>query len=144
MASLKFIKRLASSVLGLGTSHIKILDAIKAGDALTRDDVRGLISEGVIVGEPVAGVGKSKARLKQRKVRKGRRRGQGSKKGATGPVARRVWITTTRSLRALLKRLKPSLNDASSYRAVYKKIKGGLFKNKRQLLLYLKENKLVK
>ena len=47
--------------------------AKKAKDALTTEDVRGLISQGVVVELPKTGVGRGKAKIKQARKQAGRR-----------------------------------------------------------------------
>ncbi|NYZ78053.1 50S ribosomal protein L19e [Candidatus Micrarchaeota archaeon] len=141
--SLKTVKRLASRVLGVGESHVKILDAKRASEALTSDDVRSLISEGAIVGEQKMGVGRAKARFKQARLHAGRRRQKGSVKGGRKTRGKKKWISMTRGTRRLLASLKPSLKKGY-YRNSYLKIKGGYFKSKAQLLQYLRDNKAFK
>ncbi len=141
--SLKTVRRLASRLLGVGESHVKILDAKRAGEALTSDDVRSLISEGVIVGEQRVGVGRAKARFKQARLHSGRRRQHGSRKGGRKAKKKKKWVSLTRGMRRALSALKPSLKKGY-YRNAYLKIKGGYFKSKAQLLQYLRENKSFK
>jgi len=43
------IKRMAASVLKCGISRIRIKDAKEALQAMTKDDVRGLIKRGIVV-----------------------------------------------------------------------------------------------
>jgi ribosomal protein L19E len=54
--SLKTVRRLAARLLRAGESRIRIIDAKRASEALTGDDVRSLIAEGVIALEPPRGV----------------------------------------------------------------------------------------
>jgi len=141
--SLKTVKRLASRLLRVGESHVKILDAKRASEALTRDDVRSLISEGVIVSEQKTGVGRAKARFKHSRLHAGRRRGVGSRKGGRKARGKKKWVSVTRGLRRVLLSLKPLLKKGY-YRNAYLKIKGGYFKSKAQLIQYLRDNKAFK
>jgi large subunit ribosomal protein L19e len=138
---LKTVKRLAANLLGVGESHVKILDAKRASEALTRDDVRGLLKEGVVFVEHKKGVGRGKARFKQDRKHAGRRRGVGSRKGSKR-IEKKIWMKRVRALRRVLKRFSDSM-DSRAYRNAYKKIKGGYFKNKRHLVSFLKEKKIL-
>ena len=142
---LKTIKRLAGSILKAGESRVKFTDSVKAKEALTRDDVRSLIDQGVIVVEQKKGIGRSKARFKQSRLHAGRRRGPGSTKGAKYAVVSRKqrWIVKVRSQRRILKQLKPSLNEGE-FRRLYKMVKGNFFKSKKHLISFAKENNLLK
>ena len=143
--SLKTVRRLAASILKAGESRIKFADSSKAKEALTRDDVRSLIQQGVITRIQKKGVGRAKARFKQSRVHAGRRRGVGSSKGKKFALVPRKerWMDKVRSQRKLLKQLKPSL-EKSSFRKLYLMVKGNFFRNKKHLIAYAKENKLLK
>ena len=136
--SIKTTIRIASRVIGAGTSRIMIMDPKAAKDALTADDVRELIKEGAIKVRPKAGVGRGKAARKQSRKEEGRRRGEGSRKGkkfAKTPSKDR-WMEKVRSQRLLLSRLKPRLKKGA-YRDTYLQIKGNAFKTKKELLAHL-------
>ncbi|MFH1779968.1 MAG: 50S ribosomal protein L19e [Candidatus Micrarchaeota archaeon] len=143
--SLKTIRRLASKVLKIGESHIKILDAKKAAEALTTEDVKALIKEGAIKATQKKGVGRGKAKIKQARKKLGRRIGPGSKFGKKYAIISRKkrWISRVRSQRKLLESISSSLVDGAK-RKIYSRIKGGSFDNKKQLLSYLNEKKLLK
>ena len=143
--SLKTIRRIAASILKAGESRVKFKDTASAKEALTRDDVRGLIQEGVIVLEQKKGIGRSKARFKQKRVHAGRRRGTGSTKGAKYSVVSRKqrWMGKVRSQRRLLQQLKGSLKEGE-FRKLYSMIKGNFFRNKKHLLSFARENNLLK
>src|SRR3989344_2573355 len=139
------IRRLAASIANAGQSRIKIIDAAKAKEALTRDDVRSLLKQGVIVIEQKKGVGRSKARFKHSRTHSGRRRGVGSSKGSAfaGKSRKARWVEKVRSQRKLLKSVKSGLAEGAS-RKLYSMVKGNLFKTKKQMLTYARENKYMK
>jgi large subunit ribosomal protein L19e len=137
--SLKTIRRLAASVAGVGESRVRIIDAKRAGEALTRDDVRSLFAEGAVALAPRAGVGRAKARFKHFRLQAGRRRGRGSRKGGVGSRSKQKWISLVRGLRKLLALRKGKMNSGD-YRKAYRMIKGGFFKNKRQLAEFLRQS----
>jgi large subunit ribosomal protein L19e len=143
--SLKTVKRLAADILKAGESRVRIVDAKKAGEAMTREDVKGLLKEGVVVLLQKKGVGRGKAKLRQEKRRKGRRRGRGSRKGAKYATLGRKeqWMKRVRAQRRLLKSLKGRLKEGS-YKKLYVMVKGNAFKDKRQLDSFIQQNKLLK
>ncbi|MFH0922713.1 MAG: 50S ribosomal protein L19e [Candidatus Micrarchaeota archaeon] len=143
--SLTTVRRLAAGILEVGETHVKILDAKRASEALTRDDVRALIKDGVIVSTPKKGIGRSKARWKQARKKLGRRVGLGSRKGrALAKVSKKTrWMAKVRSLRKVLHNARP-LMKKGGYRKLYLMVKGGYFRSKKQLAEFLKEQKLFK
>ncbi len=143
---LKTVRRLASAILKAGGSRITINDPSKAKEALTRDDVRSLIAQGVITVVQKKGVGRDNARFKQSRLHAGRRRGKGSRKGAkfSTVTRKRRWIEKVRSQRKLLKILQESgALKKETYRKVYLMVKGDFFRNKKHLIAHLKEKKII-
>ncbi|MFH1447306.1 MAG: 50S ribosomal protein L19e [Candidatus Micrarchaeota archaeon] len=145
----KTVKRIASKLLKCGKNRI-VLDSSnikKVNEALTREDVRGLISEGIVVRKKKKGVSRGRAREKHLKKKKGRRRGKGSMKGTKySRVSKKdMWMSRVRAQRELLKGL---LRDAKierkNYRSLYRMIKGGAFRGRTQLLAHLKEADMLK
>ncbi|NYZ76573.1 50S ribosomal protein L19e [Candidatus Micrarchaeota archaeon] len=143
------VRRIAAELLGVGESRVRIdpKNASKAEEALTRDDIRSLISQGVIYALRKRGVSRARGRKKHLKMKVGRRRGTGSRKGKRYSIVPRktVWIHRVRAQRALLKNLlleKKIQNDA--YRKVYRMVKGGAFKSRASLLTHLKDNQMIK
>ncbi|HII39138.1 TPA: 50S ribosomal protein L19e [Candidatus Micrarchaeota archaeon] len=134
------IKRLAAGLLKCGTSRIRILDAKKAEEALTREDARRLIKEGVVVKIPEQGVGRGKAKRKHVRKQLGRRRGVGSRKGTPNAVQslKEKWMQKVRGQRRLLKSTKSRL-DGGLYRKAYRMAKGSAFRTKKQLVTFLEE-----
>lgn len=130
------VKRLAADILHIGTNKIKIKpeEIKKAEEALTRADVRGLIKDGIVYAM------KKKGRRKKERKRK---RGAGNVKGSA-TVQKDKWMVQVRSQRKYLKQLlKNGALDKKHKNAVYGRIKSGLFKSKKTMLTYLKENSLV-
>jgi large subunit ribosomal protein L19e len=110
-------------------------------DAVTRGDVRMLISSGAIAALQKRGVSRSRARALQMQKKKGRRRGRGSIEGtayARFPRKQR-WIQTIRSIRGTLKELRDNKTiDKHTYRLFYRRAKGGVYKSKAHLRMQLK------
>lgn len=141
-------KRLAAEILNVSPKKVKFApDALEdIGKAITRADFRGLIAVGKISKSKENQASHSGARKNAAQKRKGRRRGSGSKKGSKySNVSRKEkWISRIRVLRVFLNELKDkNLITKKNYRMLYSKCKGGFFRNKRHLKLYLKEHSLV-
>jgi large subunit ribosomal protein L19e len=135
--SVKFTKRIASQLLGRGETSLWIKpDSIEeAKKAITRDDVRKLIKDGVIVAE------KPKAELHKKRHVERRKRGAGKRKGSAGARRGRTWEKKIRSQRMLLKRLKlMGKVDNTRFKRYYLLVKGNAFADKRSLLLHLSDD----
>ncbi|MFH0715174.1 MAG: 50S ribosomal protein L19e [Candidatus Diapherotrites archaeon] len=135
---LESVKRNAARILKAGTSRVKIdpsrVDKVK--EAITKEDIRGLISEGVIRKAPETGVSAGRARKLKEQKRKGRKQGYGSRKGRFKARAetRRRWIQNVRALRRTLQKMKKEGQvKKDEYGRFYKLIKGNYFKGKKQL-----------
>ena len=149
MNTLKMQRRIAAELLKCGENRIWI-DPERVDDvasAITREDIRRLIKEGVIKKKPVKGQSRYRARIRHEQKKKGRHRGPGSRKGKkTARMGKKeVWIKTIRALRKELRKLKEQKKiDRKTYRMLYIRAKGGQFKSKHQLYLFLEEHGLLK
>jgi len=143
------IRRIASDLLGVGENRVKIKpeEIKKVEEALTRDDVRSLIKEGVIYAERKKGVSRIKAKIKIEKKKAGRSRGTGSRKGKkySRIMKKLAWMRRVKAQRALLKklRLENKLKEGA-YRTAYMMIKGGAFRSKGSMLSHLKDSGLLR
>ena len=134
MSDLSNQKRLAASVLGCGANRIWF-DPARATDvegAISRDDLRTLIQDGVIRARPKAGVSRGRARERDAKRSYGHRRGPGKRRGAKG--ARRPgktqWIQRIRAMRKTMRALRDEGQiDPHLYRILYRKAAGGQFRS---------------
>ncbi len=132
--SLQTVKRLAADIFGVGVNKIKITDVKEAEGALTREDVRQLIEKGAVTKRPRQG---------RRSKEKKKKRGPGSKKGKKSQ-GKEEWMKKVRSQRRLLRELvSQGVLPKEDKRAIYMKIKGGLFRSKRALVQYLKDNEYI-
>ena len=144
---MKTQRRLAADILDTSPKHIKFnpnkLEDVE--DAISREDVRQLIDEGTIFEKHHNAQSKAHARHLKKQKSKGRRRGRGSIKSgqnAREPRKKR-WMKKIRSQRKLLKQLKQNERiDNKTYRELYNKAKGGYFRSKRHIKLYLEQNEL--
>lgn len=136
------VKRISAAVLSVGVSKVKIVDTEKAQKAMTKDDVRKLLSEGAIAERPFRGQSRVRARKIAEQRRKGRRRGPGRRRGTKKAriAKKQLWIRKIRALRRELRKQHPSLNKGA-YRKLYNMSKGGYFRSKSHLRDYIKEKK---
>jgi len=145
MANLKNQRRMASLVLDCGLDRVW-LDPTKAeeiSEAITREDIRGLIAEGVIKAKKVKGVSRGRARLVAEKRKYGHRKGPGSRKGKKGARtnSKGLWMKKIRALRRKLKEMRADESiDKKTYCRFYRKAKGGEFRNVAHLEAHLKTN----
>lgn len=142
-------KRLAADILKVGVNRVWI-DPDRMADvsaAITREDIRRLIKQGAIRAKPETGISRGRLRKLKLKRKAGRRSGMGSRKGASGARTPRKasWIRTVRPLRAMLGELKKEgVIDKKEYQRLYRMVKGGSFRSKAHLNLYLKERGILK
>ncbi|WP_373419378.1 MULTISPECIES: 50S ribosomal protein L19e [Thermococcus] len=142
-------RRIAAEILKCGENRIWIdperIEDVKS--AITREDIKRLIKEGVIKKKPVKGQSTYRAKIRHEQRKKGRHRGPGSRKGKkTARMGKKErWIMTIRALRKELRKLKAEKKiDVHTYRRLYIRAKGGQFKNKHQLYLFLEEKGILK
>jgi len=140
--NLRAKKRMAADILGVGESRIWIdpeyLDVV--ADAITKDEIRRLIHEGIIRVRPEKGVSRARARKIREQKRKGRRRGPGSRSGAKHSIVprKRLWITRIRAIRRRLRYLRDRRAiTVRVYRRLYLMAKGGAFKSVADLERYI-------
>jgi len=141
---LKVQRRIAAQLLKCSPKRVRFkqdaLQQIK--EAITKDDIRALIKDGSIQKISVKGV--SRARAKYNKLQKilGRRRGHGSRKGTKNARlnTKERWMSQIRAQRKLLAELKNSgVIPKTLYRKLYLKSKGGFFRSRRHILMFLKD-----
>lgn len=145
---LKSRKRIAAQLLKVGVNRVKFdperLDEIK--DAITKADIRALINDLAIKAKPEKGSSKSRIRKANIQRRKGRKKGSGSRKGKkTARLSNKAkWMSMIRTQRNFLKELKEKkIITPSVYHLLYRKSKGGFFRSRRHIKLYLGDNNLV-
>jgi large subunit ribosomal protein L19e len=145
---LKNQRRLASELLGCGENRVWI-DPTRMEDvaeAITRSDIRNLINDKAIRAKQKRGISRGRARYKQDQKRKGKRRGHGSRKGAKKARApkKKTWINTIRPIRAqLMEYRKQGKIDSATYRKLYRRAKGGMFRSKARLDAHLRSEGLL-
>ncbi len=137
-------KRLAAQILKCSEKRIKFdpdrLSDIK--ESITKADIRNLIKDKAIIKIAITGVSGVRTRKRLIQRRKGKQKGPGSRKGSRGAriPRKREWMNRIKAQRGLLKRLKDKkIIDKKLYRDLYLKAKGGFFRSKRHIRLYLEE-----
>ncbi len=146
---MKAQKMMASKILKCGKSRVW-MDPSRLADideAITSEDVKRLVRDGVISARPKAGISSFRKKRLAVQKRRGRRRGRGSVKGHKGTrlQKKRTWIKTIRSIRKMLRELKSQGRiDNRTYRDIYTKSKSGYFRSKGHVMIYLERNSLMK
>jgi LSU ribosomal protein L19E len=143
-------RRLAAEILGVGESRVWIdpspdhREEIEA--AVTKDDVRGLISRGLIRVIPAKGNAHRWLERKEKRL-KGHRRGPGKREGAAG--ARRdpegQWVHRVRKMRRYIRWLRDhGMISRKDYRSLYRLIKGNRFSSLADLRRYVESSGMLK
>lgn len=143
VVNLKAKKRLAARVTGVGVHRIKFdsdhLDDV--ADAITRENIRSLITANTIQVRPFTGTSRGRAQdKKDQKNKRGTK--QGSKQGRKGARIgkKEVYVAKVRALRRLLKIAKDRKDLTNpEFWALYKKVGGNTVRNKAHLRQLMEE-----
>ena len=141
-------RRIAADVLKCGPRRVWFdedsLEEIK--DSITKQDIRALIIEGVIREKPIKGVSRGKSRINKQQKAKGLRKGHGSRKGKkTARLNKKEkWMNKIRIQRRFLKELRDKVIISTSvYQMLNLRAKGGFFRSKRHVKLFIEEKKIT-
>ncbi len=134
MGGLATQRRMAASLFGVGRNKIW-MDPEKGeeiAEAITREDVRGLIADGAI--RRIFERGPSRGRWRATKALRdyGHRKGPGSRKGARGARTghKAPWMKRIRLQRGRLQALRGAGSlKRRAYRDLYRRAAGGQFRN---------------
>lgn len=142
-------RRMAMRVMKCGTGRVWMSPEHEAEikQAITKQDIRGLISKGIIRVKQELGVSKGRTREQAGQKKKGLRKGKGSRKGRASArqTPKDVWMARIRNLRELFRDLKAKgMITNETYTSMREKSKGGLFRSRRHALLHLEEHNLIK
>jgi large subunit ribosomal protein L19e len=143
VVNLKAKKRLVARVTGVGIHRVKFdsdhLDDV--ADAITRENIRSLITAKKIKIKSIVGTSRGRAHTKKAQKNK-RGTTQGSKQGRKGArVGKKdVYVAKVRALRRLLKIAKDRKElTTPEFWVLYKKVGGNTVRNKAHLRLLMEE-----
>jgi large subunit ribosomal protein L19e len=143
VVNLKAKKRLVARVTGVGIHRVKFdsdhLDDV--ADAITRENIRSLITAKKIKIKSIVGTSRGRAHTKKAQKNK-RGTTQGSKQGRKGArVGKKdVYVAKVRALRRLLKIAKDRKELTNpEFWVLYKKVGGNTVRNKAHLRLLMEE-----
>jgi large subunit ribosomal protein L19e len=146
---LKNKKRLASQILKCSPKRIKFdesrLEEIK--EAITNNDIRSLIKDSAIIKENARGNSRVRSNRNKAQKKKGKQKGHGSRKGKrTARLNGKLeWMNKVRAQRKLIRKLKETGKlNVTDYHEIYLKVKGGFFRSRRHIVLYIKEHGMIK
>ncbi|MDG6225719.1 MAG: 50S ribosomal protein L19e [Candidatus Thermoplasmatota archaeon] len=139
-------RRMAALIMKCGVNRVKInpnnLEDIS--EAVTRDDIRKLIKEGIIDKRPKAGISGGRKKYVQGQKDGGKRKGHGSRKGskyARFPKKRR-WISTIRPIRRVLREYRgEGVISDETYRYYYRHASGGVFRSVGHMKMHMEAEK---
>lgn len=142
---LRVQKRLAAQVLNCSEKRVW-LDSDRHEDikqAITKHDIRLLVGDGVIREKPMNSTSQVRVRKLKIQKSKGRRKGPGTKKGRYNARVntKEQWMMTIRVQRLFLKELlEKNIITRKAYRELYLRSKGGYFRSRRHIKLFLEEH----
>ena len=143
VVNLKSKRKLVSRILGVGAGRVRFdpeqLDDVT--DAITRANIRSLVTAGTIQIKPIVGTSKGRSYFKKSQRRK-RGTKQGSKKGRKGSRVgkKEVYVKRIRAMRHQLKVSKSRKEIANaSYWKLYKQVGGNQVRNLAHLRSLIEE-----
>ncbi len=145
MTNLKAQKRMAADVLDVGKSRVWFdpEEQAEIAEAITREDIRDLVDQGVIQAKTAKGNSRGRARERAEKRSYGHRKGAGSRRGKAGARkdSKDEWVSRIRAQRRRLRELRDDgpLNR-TQYRELYNKASGGEFDSVDRLEAYMQNN----
>ena len=135
-------KEMAGQLLKTGTSKIWVdpLENERVAQAMTKEDLRLLIKEGIVKKKKLAGKNKKRALLRKKGSKKGFGKRKGTAKARTNPKEK--WMKAVRAQRKKLRELKRGKQKFKiPYRKAYLMVKGGYFRGKKHLESTVMETK---
>lgn len=149
MSNVRTQKRIAAKVLKIGETRVWVNPdaAVDVAQAMTRDDVREIVKQGLIQEKPAKK--QTRARAKKKVALKRKRKGvsHGKRRGtASGRKSSKTkWMEKIRAQRKFLRKLKDEEKiEVSVYRKYYLRIKGGNYATIKQLKESMKTDGVLK
>lgn len=139
--SIKLTRRIGALILKRGKNSVRIKpDSIEdAKKAITREDIRSLISKGGVYALKEKHNESRYAKGLIEKKREGRRRGPGRRKGTVKARTGMTYKKKIRAQRRIIKELKATKAiDNELFKEFYALVKGGTFQNKASLINHMK------
>ena len=149
MSNVKTQKRIAAEVLKIGKTRVWVNPeaAVDVAQAMTRDDVREIVKQGLIQEKPAKSQTRSRAKKRVELKRKRKGVSHGKRRGTAGgrKASKDKWKGKIRSQRRFLKKLKEDKSiDVRTYRKYYLRIKGGNYDTIKQLKESMKTDGVLK
>jgi large subunit ribosomal protein L19e len=142
MTDLSAQRRLAADVLDVGKNRVWF-DPDQQGEiaeAITREDVRELVAEGLIDAKEASGNSRGRARERDAKRAYGHQKGPGSRKGTAG-ARENEKDSWTKDIRAQRRKLRELRDDGElspgEYRDLYNKARGGEFRSVQYMMNFI-------
>jgi large subunit ribosomal protein L19e len=137
-------KKMASQILKAGVNRVKIdpgsIDRLE--DAITKENIKGLINEGIIWAERAKGISRGRVKIRKASAKK-RGKGSGSKKGSKGArqPKKKLYMSKVRAMRNHLKYIKGKGYITNElFKKLYSKVRGGQIRNLRHLKERIKQS----
>jgi large subunit ribosomal protein L19e len=147
--NLKPQRRMAAEILKCGRNRVYfdpyLIEEIAL--AITREDVRNLIKDGIIQKNYEKGISKHRKNVRHERRKKGLGRGLGKRKGKQGARTpkKKAWMKRIRPQRRELKKLRDrKMITTATYRKLYLNAKGGMFASVAQMNRYIREKELLR
>ena len=145
MSDLGSQKRLAADILDVGEGRVWLdpEEQEEIAEAITREDIRDLVDQGIIRAKGTQNNSRGRARKRNQKRSYGHKKGQGTRKGKAGARESRKdsWVSRIRAQRKRLKELREDGTiDRTQYRELYNKASGGEFDSVDRLEAFVRTN----
>ncbi|MDD4983498.1 MAG: 50S ribosomal protein L19e [Candidatus ainarchaeum sp.] len=139
--NMKSFRGQVSKLLNVGKSKVWISpDATtEVKKAITKDDIKEMVNNGTVK-KVISGQSRGRARKLKAKKTAGRRRGPGTRKGVKTARTRpkEEWIKKVRAQRKYIREMKDKNEiDSTLYKDLYAKVRGGFFRSKGHIKLYV-------
>lgn len=149
MSNLRTQKRIAAEVLRIGKDRVWINPgaSVDVSQAMTREDVRNIIEQGLIQEKPEKKQTRERAKKRDELKKKRKGVGQGKRRGKSNSrtTKKEKWMIKVRSQRKFLRYLKEKGAIAEGeYRKYYLRIKGGVYTTLKQMKESMKTDGVLK